>query len=59
MLVLYRQEMNSENENIDDDVQGEEQAALVEAESKESLAHLRHLHLEFQHHLHRLHLEFL
>ncbi|MBD19212.1 MAG: hypothetical protein CMB13_06230 [Euryarchaeota archaeon] len=34
MLVLYRQEMNSESENIDDDVQGEEQTALVEAESK-------------------------
>ena len=33
MLVLYRQEMNSEGENIEEDVQGEEQTALVEAES--------------------------
>ena len=28
MLALHRQEMNSENENIDDDVQGEEQDAF-------------------------------
>ena len=33
MLVLYRQEMNSEGEDDSDGVQGEEQTALVEAES--------------------------